>query len=153
CKIPTSGGCGKVAITGPRLDALITDLILRYLADRSVHHQAEPWAGEAALAQAIQKMAELMSAYRNGELSADLVFPNVRELEDRVARLRDERSTWLSREVALQSRPVDAAQAWPEMDTDQRRLVIQSVLTAVVVRPATKKGGRFDPDRVKPVWT
>ncbi len=152
CKVPTSGGCGKVAITGPKLDSLITDLILRYLADRSVEHRAEPWPNDAALVDATDKIAELMKGFRDGQLSADLVFPNVRELEDRIARLREERSRWLSKEVALESRPIDAAEAWPGMDTDQRRLVIQSVLSAVVVRPAVKRGGRFDPDRVKPVW-
>jgi DNA invertase Pin-like site-specific DNA recombinase len=152
CKVPTSGGCGKVAITGPKLDALITDLILRYLADRNVTHRALPWPGDAALNDATEKIAELMREYRDGGLSANLVFPNVRELEDQVARLRDERSRWLSKEVALQSRPIDVADAWPAMDIDQRRLVIQSVLSAVVVRRAARRGGRFDPNRVKPVW-
>jgi site-specific DNA recombinase len=152
CRVPTSGGCGRVAITGPRLDALITDLILRYLADRSVQHQAKTWAGEGKLTDAMSRIAELMTAYRNGDLSADLVFPNIKELEDRVVRLRQERTIWLSKEVALQHRPVNVNESWPGMDTDQRRLIIQSVLSTVVVRPSAKRGGRFDPDRVKPVW-
>lgn len=75
-----------------------------------------------------------MTAYSNGTLSSDVVFPAVHRLEKMIDDLADDRADW------------------PTLAIEQRRAIIQSVLEAVVVKPAAKRGGRFDPTRVEVVW-
>jgi hypothetical protein len=41
--------------------------------------------------------------------------------------------------------------AWETWTVDRRHAVVAAVLPEVVVGPA-RRGKRFDPDRVKPVW-
>jgi len=153
CKPATSnGGCGGVGVAGPRLDELVTDLVLRYLADRQVAHQIEPWPSEDELTTATGRISELMTAFSAGELSSDTVFPAVAKLEDRANQLRSERATWLRDQMTLANQPTNVAESWPELEVDDRRAVIGRVLQSVVVKPAEKKGGRFDPSRVEIVW-
>ena len=111
-----------------------------------------PWPGENELDIATSRISELMSAYTQGELSGDVVFPAVRNLETQAATLRANKQAWLREQAVQVSQPSDVASAWPDLDTDQRRAVIESVLTAVVIRPAAVKGGRFSPERVDVVW-
>jgi site-specific DNA recombinase len=153
CKPPTtSGGCGTIAVSGPRLDELITELVLRYLADRQTPHEIVAWTDEEALKATVDRMTELMNAFTEGELSSDVVFPMISDLEERAKNLRTDRARWLQDQVATASQPTNASEAWPGLETDQRRAVIETVLRAVVVKPALKKGGRFDPSRVEIVW-
>jgi hypothetical protein len=93
-----------------------------------------------------------MTAYSNGTLSSDVVFPAVHRLEKMIDDLADDRADWLRRQVAVTNRPADVEADWPTLAIEQRRAIIQSVLEAVVVKPAAKRGGRFDPTRVEVVW-
>ncbi len=77
-----------------------------------------------------------MDAFARRELSSDVVFPAVAKLESDAAALRDERAEWLKEQSLVAHRPADVGAAWPDLTTEQRRGVIESVLTAVVVRPA-----------------
>ncbi|MGD0082489.1 MAG: recombinase family protein [Acidimicrobiales bacterium] len=152
CKVPTSGGCGKVAVTGPRVDALVTALVLEYLADRHVDSEAQPWKGQAELAAVTDRVDELMRAFTAGELSSDVVFPAVSTLETQARELREARLAWTREQVALTSRPADVVGAWPTLDLDQQRAVIASVFHSVVVKPSGNRGPVFDPSRVEVVW-
>jgi DNA invertase Pin-like site-specific DNA recombinase len=143
--------CGqRVAVTGPRVDELVTKLVLAYLADRDIEQPADTWAGDEALADATTRIVELLEQYSSGTLSGDIVFPTVQKLEDRVARLRAEKADWLRDRVVVK-RATNAVEAWPTMEIDQQRSVIGSVLHAVVVKPG-QRGGRFDPDRIEPIF-
>ena len=153
CKLPTSGGgCGKVAITGPRVDEMVTELVIGYLGEVEVQRTTTPWPQESELESVRARIAELMKAYGDGTLSSDVVFPAVHRLEQRINELSDERADWLRRQVAVTSRPADVRADWPDLTVEQRRSIIQSVLEAVVVKPAARTGGRFDPTRVEVVW-
>lgn len=149
CEPSTSGGCGKVSISGPKLDAMITELVLRYLAERDVEQEAAPFPGEDELQEVTARLYELMNRFAEGEVSGEVVFPTVTKLEDRIAALRADRTAWLSEHLVTRT---DAAESWDKLDTDQRRSVIQSVLHAVIVKRAPRRGGRFDPERVEAVW-
>jgi DNA invertase Pin-like site-specific DNA recombinase len=152
CKVPTSGGCGKVSITGPRVDGMVKALVLEYLADRRVDSEAGPWSGQGELAAVTERVEELMSAFTAGELSGEVVFPAVSKLEAQAGELREARSAWTREQVAITSRPADIAEAWPTLDLDQQRAVIASVLHSVVVKPSGNRGPVFDPSRVEAVW-
>lgn len=152
CPSPTNGGCGKVSITGKKLDPLVTELVLRYLDDREVRHEAAPRPGEQELSAIMGRIGEMMDRYASGDLSGDLVFPTVAKLGNQATRLRAEHREWLREQTAVTHRPTNVAETWPNLDTDQQRAIIESVLHAVIVKPAQKCGGRFDPARVEPVW-
>jgi len=153
CKQPTSnGGCGKVMVSGPRVDELITELVLRYLSDQEVQQVAEPWPGEDALLDVTARIAELMSAYTKSELTGAVVFPAVGSLEGQATTLRDEKGAWLRKQASVMSRPTNVEATWPTLETDRRRAVIESVIQTVIIKPAQKKGGRFSPDRVEVAW-
>ncbi len=152
CKSPTNGGCGRVSISGPKLDELISELVVRYLSGQELKTEDEPWEGEDELSTVSNRVQELMSAYSTGELSSDAVFPVVSKLEDQVRRLRSDRAAWLRERATIESRPANITDAWPNMDIDQRRAVIGTVLHAVAIKPSSSRGGRFDPDRAEPVW-
>jgi site-specific DNA recombinase len=149
CK--AADGCGKVAISGPKLDAMVTELVQKYLSKRSVRPRAESWPGETDLEDITGRVAELMNAYGAGDLSGDVVFPQVSKLENQQRALRDDKATWL-RGRAISSLPTKAAGAWPK-EIDEQRTLISALILAVVVRPAVARGGRFDPGRVEPpIW-
>jgi site-specific DNA recombinase len=153
CKQPTTnGGCGRIAVAGEPVDSLITKLVLAYLSDREVQTEAEVWNGEAELAEVTGRIADLMTAFGSGELSKDVVFPSVQKLTENAAQLRADRSDFLREQMAVANRPTNASEVWPELDIDHRRAIIESILVAVVVKPAAVKGGRFSPDRIEVVW-
>jgi site-specific DNA recombinase len=153
CKQQTTArGCGTVAVSGPRMDELVTALVLRYLSDRAVVPEVSPWVDEQQLQDVTTRISELMAAFTAGELTGAVVFPAVSKLEAQAEELREARATWLRDQAFIVNRPENVTTAWPELDVDRQRAVIESVISAVVVKPAAKKGGRFDPSRVEVVW-
>jgi site-specific DNA recombinase len=153
CKQQTTRrGCGTVAVSGPRMDELVTALVLRYLSDRAVVHEAAAWGDEQELQGVTTRISELMAAFTAGELTGAVVFPAVSKLEAHADELREARATWLREQAFIVNRPENVTTVWPELDVDRRRAVIESVISSVVVKPAARKGGRFDPSRVEVVW-
>ena len=87
CKSATSnGGCGKVAVSGERVDELITHLVLKYLTTRELKKSDVDWSGEQELSETTSRISELMAAFSSGQLSKEVVFPSVQKLEDRARR-------------------------------------------------------------------
>ncbi len=153
CKQQTTRrGCGTVAVSGPRMDELVAALVLRYLSDRAVVPEASRWVDEQELQDVTTRISELMAAFTAGELTGAVVFPAVSKLEAQADELREARATWLREQAFIVNRPENVTTVWPELDVDRQRAVIDSVISAVVVKPAAKKGGRFDPSRVEVVW-
>ena len=147
CPPSNQGGCGAVAISGPRLDALIEALILAHLGSKTTTVSPDVH-GEEELTEKSRRITELMAAYAEGTLSGSTVFPTVKTLEADVHALR----TMQRERRAVARSTMTAPEAWPNLDTDQRREIVSAYLSAVAVRPAKAKGGRFDPERVEPVW-
>lgn len=154
CPPPSNGGCGKVSISGDRVDELITKLVLAYLANREIQQDTKPWPDEAKLTRKRAQVTELMAAYQSegpDHLDGALVFPRVNKLNQEVKALTAERNAWTRDQTRKTSTPTDVVQLWPDMETAQRRSVIRSLIV-VVVNPRTTKGKQFNPDRVDIVW-
>lgn len=96
-------------------------------------------------------ITDLMDGFKARHISAAVAFANVTELEERRAVLAAERDAAEADVLATEPSHVDAA-AWKAMDTDAKRGVVERWLSAVYVRPATKRGGVFDTSRLDPVW-
>ncbi len=142
CKPATTHrGCGRIRVAGERVDDLITGLVIKYLSERQVARVRAPWPGESDLDSATDRISELMGAFREGELTGDVVFPSIKQLETRTAALRAEKQSWLREQAIQQSQPNDVAEIWPDLNTDHRRAVIESVLAAVIIKPAPVPGG------------
>ncbi|QVT81181.1 hypothetical protein ENKNEFLB_03589 [Nocardioides aquaticus] len=45
-----------------------------------------------------------------------------------------------------------APESWPDLMTSQKREIVSTYLSAVMVRPSQAKGGPFDPERAEAVW-
>jgi DNA invertase Pin-like site-specific DNA recombinase len=153
CKPATTHhGCGKIGVSGERVDELVTDLVIIYLSQRQVHHSRSSWAGEDELTNTIKRISELMAHYSAGDLSGEIVIPAVRELDAKRGKLSEAKRDWLREQAHFQSQPTDIATIWPGLDTERRRNIIESVIEAVIVKPAKVKGGRFSPDRIDIRW-
>jgi site-specific DNA recombinase len=153
CPSPTdsSGGCGKVSINGPQLDAMITQQVLDYLSTMEIQTEEQPWPREAELAAAEAKILDLMEAYQADILLKEDVFPAVAQLRGTARTLRRERSTWNREQMRATEATTTIVDKWPELSTDRRRTIIASVVHTVAIRKPTIKAARFDPDRVEVV--
>lgn len=139
-----SGGCGAVAVSGPALDRYVTDVILANVL-RTPERRLEPWPGGPELDDVEARIRELMFAYARRELQAGHVFPAVQQLEDEAASLRLERDIYGARSGPAPASTIDA---WELLDVEGQREVVEAAFVAVIVRKATRKGGRFDAQRV-----
>jgi hypothetical protein len=90
------------------------------------------------LQEVIQRKAKLMSAFAKGELSAETVFRssnNSKYMRDDCAKSRPQGSG----SITLKIHKADLA--YDELDIDQKRAVIGTIIRYVVVSPDTKRGG------------
>lgn len=137
-----------VSVSGKMADDLVTALVLRILEQESFEKPEVKWSGEAELADTEGQRDELMAAFMAKQLSGAVVFPRVEALELQIAELKQSRTLWLAETTGPALSSIDHA-AWEAMDLDRQRAVIESLLSAVLVRPAESK--RFDPKRLVPV--
>lgn len=153
-KYPTYGCSGNghvvAASVGP-VDDLVTRVVLAKLADVALDTHTPEFDGAGRLAEVEAAIARLMASFTARELSAEVVFPAVAQLEGERDELREQRRRIEAAEVGPDLTSVDRAK-WDSMGVDERRAAIETLLSAVLVRPATQRGNRFDPDRIEFVW-
>jgi site-specific DNA recombinase len=136
-------------IAGEQTDDLILALVEQRLS--SIDLSAEPvvpaeWEGEPRLRQIAAKIPELMSAFNSGTLSGAIVFPQVQALESEQATLERERPTSAPRLI------VASPDAFPTLEVDRQRAIVSSLIEAVVVQKAERRGAPWTPDRLEVVW-
>jgi hypothetical protein len=150
CRSVDSGGCAKVAISGPQLDKQITALVLAYLNQPLEAVDDKPFEGQARLDEVTDKIAELMTAYRSGDMPGSLVFPSVKELEDEQRVLQSQ----AAKHVRLKRKVTTAAEEWEHIGLERQQAILDEMFEAVVIMPARKDGkpGVYYPDRVKPIY-
>lgn len=139
----------SVTVSGVQTDALIVALVEQRLA--SIDLSAAPvkpqeWEGEARLRAIPKQIAELMQAFNSAVLSGAIVFPQVQALETEQAKLERERPSTARRLV------VASAEAFPTLDLDRQRAVVDELVEAVVVAKAERRGAPWTPDRLEVVW-
>ena len=142
-----------VAASGTAVDEKVDKLVLAYIQKEAVEGKRRPakWKGEKALAEVDGKIEKLMDAFMAGTLSEDTVFPRVEALEAERARMRQSRAEWLASTTGPAPHRETAA-TWEARGPDGRRVAADRVLRAMYVRPATRRSGAFDPERLVPVW-
>ena len=95
------------------------------------------------------QVGELMGAYREGRLSAAVVFPQVEALEAELAELQARRAR-LAEEAA---RPVvSSVDDFDGLGVDRQRAILEALFEAVVVAPAGRRGEPWSVRRLEFVW-
>lgn len=153
-KYPTYGCSGNghvVAASVAPVDDVVTRLVLAKLATVDLEAPKPEFTDADRLAEVEASIAQLMASFTARELSAEVVFPAVSALETERDELRSERRRIEAAGAAPELANVDRA-GWDRMDVDHRRAIIEGLLEAVLVRPATRKGNTFDPERLEFVW-
>lgn len=147
--------CGKVSISGVGLDELITDLVLPLLeeATRAASRSAD-LPHSKRLIEIADIRAELLRSHRNGDLSPEVVFPEITELQREAGALRDDQERWLRAQgTARRSAGLNRKRWEQQLTMSERRQLIGSVLQVVEIAPASRRTGRtFDHTRASPVW-
>ncbi len=150
CPSTTDGGCGKTRVDGKLVDELVSRIVIGYLSDRVIEKDAKPWPKELELREVSDRITQLMKAFGEGSMKAELVFPTVNKLQAQVDELREEQAAWLREQMHVVKPPSNVEQSWPDMPMSQKQALVGSLLE-VVVAPAAVRG-RFNPERVSVLW-
>lgn len=150
---------GHVSRSRPRLDAMISDLVVAYL----VQHQhalsrmattavVEGGADFDELARLRAELGVLPALLASGDLGAVDFARATRTLRARIEEIQAHltRDAPTSPAVAELVGAPDIARAWEGLDVEARRRVIAELIEEVVVRSSGP--GRFDPRSIEVVW-
>lgn len=157
-------GCGGVSIVAEPLEDFVSDAVL-YRLDTpalaaALNRQRRPSGDSttevvASLRADEAQLDELARIYARKQISLSEWLAARAEIDQRLveqrARLRRTDQHRALREVAGQG---DALRRrWPDLNLDQRRAVVETVLERLVVSPARVHGWvQFDPGRLEPMW-
>ena len=144
----TSGDKHTVAISGHGTDAYIAKVVLDHLASDSFETPDVTFTGDGRLTQIREAITELMAAHRNGQLSGAIVFPQVQQLEEEQYALEAERAAFI-RETSGPQTAAISQDSWEELSTDKRRAIVQTIISAILVKPATQRSTKIDYDRLE----
>lgn len=151
CVKGPTGGCGHVYVKAEPVEDFVSQAVLEALpaiASRQAHEA--PPADLDQLDRDEKSLERLAVDHYTQKISRAEFFAARRALEERI---RLERNRLKTRRGA---RVVDAAVAarWPSLSFDDRCTLIQQVLEAVVVGPASVRGRKtFEVERVSFVWS
>ena len=141
----------SVTITGPATEGTVLSVLRARLEELELPTPDAPKAPpvEDRVEQISQQIRELMTAYRAGQLSAAIVFPQVQELEAE----RAEAAAEASRRAGAKARPATpTVEELDTLDVDRTRAVLETVFDAIVVAPAGHRGEPFKAERLTYVW-
>ncbi len=118
----------------------------------------QTWAGADELKNSQEQLDELGRVWRAGGISNEFFFSNVRQVEEKIARLRAEQGRYA---VQIERRKLDVEdlrRRWytPEedggLDVMRKRAYIHEALHAVIVHPNGRGRSAFNADLLEPIW-
>jgi hypothetical protein len=127
--------------------------VLAYLDQPIEAPESDSAPDTARLDEVTAKIAELMAAYRAGEMSGSIVFPSIKELEDEQKKLRSQ----VAQHVRKAKQVTSAAEEWPTLPPDRKQAILEELFEAIVIAPAegVREKGRqtkYNENRVTVVW-
>lgn len=144
-----SAGAHTVSIAGEPTDLVVSEVVAARLRQvGAIEAPRREFPDADRLATIPEKIAELMAAYNQGQLSGAIVFPQVEALETEQARLSAERQRFAG---AVAGPTHVTADAFDTPDTARRRAIVEQLFEAIVIAP-TGKGTPWTPDRITYVW-
>jgi hypothetical protein len=155
CPPPINGGCAGVGRNIMRLDAFVIDAVLaRAEAADYTRNRGAAWEGEADLSATIERRDSLTREWTAGNVSSEVYFATLPELEASIRQLRSERDKRAARRAADAALPVDVRSEWARRadDLSWRRSFVQRFLHSVDVLPMPSKGTRWRDECVVLHW-
>jgi site-specific DNA recombinase len=165
------GACGPLSRAGAPLDAYVSEAVLaKYEEELAGYVTAAPapaqWSGAADLARVERKLGEAYAAWKADQLPAGEYFATRADLEGDRDRLRAEHAAWTGQRAARDpgQAGVDVRAAWNTPEDQGGWTVVakreflsrQLLAIEVLERPADpvtgKRGRKFDPRLIRPVW-
>ena len=160
---PDWGGCGKVYVTAPSLEAFIADAVLMRLDSPQM---AEALAGRHGADSDYQRLSsqvredteqldQLARAWADKQLSMgewltakQVVADRLKQAERALDRLARHDSL-----IGLVGTGASLRARWDELNVSQQAAIISSVVDHVVIEKAERTGGpKLDTTRVKAIW-
>ena len=158
---PGQTGCGKLAINAEPVEAFIAEAILQRL-DRPelVAALAAPAAADGASADRVSLLADQAQLE---DLARDHAERRITRGEwlaarDIITARMDDTRKHLARDSATAAidpylgRPGALRADWPALNLNRQRAIATVALDQATVRPAVPGRGRFDPERIAPLW-
>lgn len=160
---PDFGGCGKITVTAPPLEHLISQAVLMRLDSpeltAALDGRRRADATSAALSEEIAsdeaQLAELSSLWARKSITTNEWTVARKSIESRLQANRRRQASMTGTSVldghvgnstALHSQ-------WDNLNLNRQRAIVAAVLDHAVIHPATKRGGQtLDPSRVEPRW-
>jgi site-specific DNA recombinase len=150
CVKKPTGGCGKVYVKAEPIEAYVTEAVLAALPSIAARPTKEaPPADLDQLDRDQKNLERLALDYYTEKITRAEFFAARRALEERIKAARARLATRRG------ARVVDAtvAERWPALSFDDRRAVLEAVLEAVVIHPASVRGRKaFEPERATFTW-
>ena len=147
-------GCGRISASGLAVDHLVERLMRERMRTTEVEYAARTsWEKEGNLTDIKAKISQLLEIFSgtSGE-AAEQALAEVRRLNGEAEQLRIERSEWLRIRGGRRARARLSRMSWDELTLDDKRAYVRGELEAIYVMPSTRRGNRFDPERLVPVW-
>jgi DNA invertase Pin-like site-specific DNA recombinase len=160
CKAaPGLAACGGISIGADALDVLVTDAVLLRL-ESPVLEQAvsrRPTRPQrdalADVEDAEQRLTDLAEMFASGEVSRREWLAARTKIDERLTAARAQlgQSERVDALAGLGGR--DAVRgAWPTLTLEQQQTILRALIDKIVIAPAARRGGTFDPSRVDVVW-
>lgn len=154
CQI--EGADHTLGIAGRQTDELIIKLAKARMAaakvdEVTVEHDedADEVSVKERLAQIPALITELMDAFKAGDMPGSIVFPQVKLLETERAELQVKRDAQIK---ATSGPSVISVDDFDDLDMERQRAVLENLLDAVVIAPASRRGEPWTPARITPAW-
>ena len=159
-KRPGRDNCGRLSVAAEPVEALVVEAVFQRLAGPQLAEMVGPGDlsvdddAAAEIATCEGRRTELAEMWAGGELSRAEWMSARRSLD---ARLDAARRRLARRSGAEALSPYAGSgdllrTAWPELSPDQRRSILAAVIDRVTIRPASRRGRIFDPERVDVIW-
>lgn len=164
CPDKSVGGCGGVSRRGDKVDEFVSEAILAKLEERQMRGSDDVplWSDDDELKEALEERAKLARQLAAGKMTSETFFLVLPPLEERIARLRGEKNRADAAADAQRKRSAsdvkDIRRRWylPEADgglpISVKRSYVREAFHAVIVHPAGKGRGAFNPDLLEPIW-
>ncbi|WP_411720783.1 recombinase family protein [Mycetocola sp.] len=159
---PDHRGCGGITVTAPPVEEWITAAVLYRLdtpqmSDTLSGRQATDARHTELLAQLRRdqvKMDELARMWAEGEISRPEWKAAREPLENRVKTVERQLSqiTGTTALEGIVGHGMELRDRWANMNLERQAAIVSAVLDHATINPATIKGGKFDPNRIEPVW-
>lgn len=156
-KLAGRAGCNGTSISAVPLEQIVVEaVLLRLDSPALVEHlrDGKPSdGGHDELAQLEGRLAELAELWAAGEVTKAEWMTARKGIEKRLETAR--RAVVRSSEATVMAdydKPGALRAAWPDLSPDRQRAVLAAIIDYIEVRPATRRGPRFDDNRINVVW-